>query len=67
MFEYIGNNIGEIASLLGVLAAILAAIFWSHRKLHGDLMEMKLNINNANSRIDNLYNVMMTFLMKEKR
>ncbi len=67
MFEYFGNHIGEISSLIAVLIAILTAIFWSHKKLHNDFIEIKSHINNANIRIDNLYNVMMTFLMKDKK
>ena len=47
---------------------IILKVFFEHvKKLHNDFVEMKLHVNNANTRIDNLYNVMMTFLMKEKK
>jgi DNA-binding transcriptional regulator GbsR (MarR family) len=73
MIEYIIEHIGEIASLLAVMGTILGAIFLSHKSLHKDIMEIKSDIRNANSRIDNLYtqvnslySIMMTFLMNGK-
>ena len=67
MIDYISTHLGETASLLAILGTILGAIFWSHKNLRSDISELRIEMKNANLRIDSLYNVMMTFLMNEKK
>ena len=43
---------GEVASLMAVTATILAAIRWSHNRLHEDMMEIKAQAKSAHERID---------------
>lgn len=52
MWDYVGNHLGEISSLFSVCVIILGAIFWSHRKLHNDIQEIREDIRFANGRID---------------
>ena len=75
MWEYCSTHWGEIASVTAIIVSIGGAIFWSHRLLHADIVKLEnqtqntnLRIDNAiqsfNSRMDAMYNVLMTHLLK---
>lgn len=66
MWNWIYTNIDEILKFLSLLGGIGGMILWSHRGLHADIQEIRQDVKSAHARIDNLYNVMMAFLTKNK-
>ena len=62
MLEYILNHIGEITGMMTVIVTIVSVIMWSHRKLHGDILEIRADIveirkdiREAHDRIDSTF------------
>ncbi len=73
MFEYLCLHSGDIASVLTIIIAIGGMIFWSHRKLHADIQEIRDDVKHAHQRIDamgvridNTYHIIMEFLLGKK-
>lgn len=52
MFDFFSNHLGEVANFITIALPILGAIFWSHRKLHADIQEVRTDVKNAHARID---------------
>ena len=62
----------EIMFFLTIVPPIVASIFWSHRKLHADIQEIRADVKSAHSRIDamgqridGVYQVIMEMLRKK--
>ena len=77
MIDYIVNNLSEISTIFSILIPLLGMLFWSHRSLHADFKEMKQEIKEmradtdrkfeiVNSRIDKMYEIILSILKKEK-
>jgi len=42
----------EIMFFLTIVPPIVGSIFWSHKKLHADIQEIRADVKSAHSRID---------------
>jgi hypothetical protein len=67
MIALLLEHIGEISSLIVVIGVIISMIFWQTRQLKAELERIRLNADRANERIDNMYNVMISFLQQEAK
>ena len=56
MIEYFIQHSGEIASLFTILITLGGMIFWSHKKLHADILDLRIDVKGAHARIDAMGN-----------
>ena len=49
---FLQNYTQEIMFFLIIVPPIVGSIFWSHKKLHADIQEIRSDVKAAHSRID---------------
>ncbi len=51
---FLQNYTQEIMFFLTIVPPIVGSIFWSHKKLHADIQEIRSDVKAAHLRIDNM-------------